>query len=57
MTYRTHKEQTRLIMAAGAAATIIIAALGMLGSLTGGKDALAACQALQSASTCLYALR
>ena len=55
MTYRTHKEQTRMIMAAGFAVTLAIVLLSIL-ALTG-AGALATCSAVQSSDTCAYALR
>ncbi len=53
MTYRTDKDKRRALYLLGAVATACIAALAILGT----SDALETCKTVQSASTCLYALR
>ncbi len=53
MTYRTDKDKLRAIYLLAAVVTACIAALAILGT----GDALEACKAVQSASTCLYTLR
>lgn len=53
MTYRTDKDKRRAIYLLAALATACVLALSIMGT----GDALEACKAVQSASTCLYALR